>query len=117
MNTYESLFKLHESSLRNDMMCSDEWCLGGSWSDCYGNSGNVSADDQPTEFTEFDDLLTKICPNVTMLQYKKLYRECVTTKKRRECDYYGGVCEYARYVCNLRKLYEMMIEMNLVKED
>lgn len=117
MNTYERLFKMHESYEKENVMRSDEWCLGGTWGDYQGNSGTIGAEEQPTEFEKFDDLLTDICPNITMLQYKKLYRNCVTTETRYESDYYGGSCEYAYYECDLRKLYNMLVEMNLIEED
>ena len=117
MNTYERLFKVRESYQKSDVMRSDEWCLGGTWGDYQGNSGTIGAEEQPTEFEKFDDLLTDICPNITMLQYKKLYRNCVTTETRYERDYYGGSCEYAYYECDLRKLYNMLVEMNLIEED
>lgn len=117
MNTYESLFKIHESCMKDDVMCSETWCLGGTWGDYHGNTGNVGAEPQPTEFADLDDLLTELCPNITFLQYKKLYRECVTVKTEYEHDYYGGSWENAYYECDLRKLYQLMVEMNLIKED
>lgn len=116
MNVYESVFKIHESYQKNDEMRSDEWSLGGTWGDCWGNSGTCGVDEQPTEFKEFDDLLMKVCPNITLLQYKKLYRETVTTETRGEHDYYGGYCSYGYYACDLKKLYELLVEMGLLEK-
>lgn len=117
MNTYERLFKVHESCVKSDVMRSDTWCLGGTWGDYQGNTGNIGADDQPTEFAKLDDLLTELCPNITFLQYKKLYRDCVTIETEYEHDYYGGSWENAYFECDLRKLYDMMVKMNLIKAD
>lgn len=116
MNKYESLFKIHESWKKQDEMRSEEWCLGGTWGNCWGDGGNIGAEAQPSEFTEFDNLLTEICPNISMLQYKKLYRETVTVEERGESDYYGGYCSYGYYACDLKKLYSMLVEMNLIEE-
>ena len=114
MNVYECVFKPHESFSNKDKMQSDYWSRGGSWGDCWGNSGSISPDPQPSSFTEFDELLEEICPNITFLQYKKLYNECVTVEEDGHGDYYGGY-EYTSYFqCDLKKLYEMMVEMNLI---
>lgn len=117
MNTYERLFKVRESYQKSDVMRSETWCLGGTWGDYQGNTGNVGADAQPTEFAELDDMLLEICPTMSILQYKKIYRECVTVETEYEHDYYGGSWENAYYECDLRKLYNLLVEMNLVKED
>lgn len=49
------------------------------------------------------------------MQYKKLYNHCVTTETEGEGDYYGGHVEHAFFVCNLPKLHEMLVEMEIVK--
>lgn len=116
MDVYESVFKILESYQKNDEMRSDEWSLGGTMEDCWGNSVTCGAEEQPIEFKEFDDLLLKVCPNISLLQYKKLYRETVTTETRRESDYYGGYCSYGYYACDLKKLYELLIEMGLLEK-
>ena len=98
------------------VITSKEWCNGGSWCDCWGNSGSVESD-SPKEFTEFDDLLMKICPEITFLQYKKIYHECVTTITYEERDYYGGSTSNSYHRCNIGKLKELLKEMKLYHED
>ncbi len=117
MNTYEKLFKIHESYAKNDIMKSESWSLGGSWGDCWGNHGTIEADKQPESFKEFDDLLIELCPNIGFLQYKKLYNKTVSIHTWDEHDYYGGCRQNAEYECDLYKLYTMMVEMNLIGED
>lgn len=114
MNLYEIKFKSKESYEKQDEMHSEEWSLGGTWGNCWGDSGTISASEKPNEFKEFDDLLLDICPNITLLQYKKLYRETVSIGTRHEYDYYGGSCTYEFYSCDLKKLYDMLVEMNLI---
>lgn len=117
MNVFESKFLTKGSYYNENELRSDTWCLGGTWGDCWGNSGQVSADAQPTVFEEFDDLLTELCPNITLLQYKKLYNSLVSIETEEEHDYYGGSTKKAYYKCNLDDLYNMMIEMGLINEN
>lgn len=121
MNVFESKF-LTKGSYDNEQeseqeLRSDTWCLGGTWGNCWGDSGHVGADKQPTDFKEFDDLLMEVCPNITFLQYKKLYNSLVSIETKRENDYYGGSTENAYYKCNLKDLYNMMSEMGLINEN
>ena len=117
MNVFESKF-LTKGSWRNENeLRSDTWCLGGTWGNCWGDSGHIGADKQPTDFKEFDDLLMEVCPNITLLQYKKLYNATVSIETEEEHDYYGGSIENAYYKCNLKDLYNMMIEMGLINEN
>ena len=117
MNIFETKFLTKGSCYNENELRSDTWCLGGTWGNCWGNSGQVSADEQPTEFKEFDDLLTELCPNITLLQYKKLYKATVSIETEEEYDYYGGSVENAYYKCNLKDLYNMMVEMDLINEN
>lgn len=117
MNIFESKFLTKGSWYNDQELRSDTWCLGGTWGNCWGDSGQVSADEQPTDFTEFDDLLMEVCPNITLLQYKKLYRATVSIEIEEDHDYYGGSTENAYYKCNLKDLYNMMIEMGLINEN
>lgn len=106
---------LNKYSYGNKYICSETWCGGGTWGNCWGNSGEVEPDPVP-QFELFDELLTEICPNITFLQYKKLYNSCVTTEESDEYDYYGGHTTQFHYRCNKEKLYEMLNEMNLIEE-
>lgn len=122
MSKYEGAFK----SLRNeywseklgkDVMVSESWSTGGTWGDCWGNSGNIDPDKVPESFKEFDKLLEKYCPNVTFLKYKNIYSSCVTIEEDHEDDYYGGREYYNTYCCDLKKLYEMLTELGYIKDE
>lgn len=95
---------------------SDSWSRGGSWGDCWGNHGNIHPDEQPSSFEQFDKLLEDICPNITFIQYKRVFNECVTIDEYSESDYYGGTEYKARYKLDLRKCYDMLRERNLIEE-
>jgi predicted kinase len=93
---------------------SDSWSLGGSYQNCWGTGGSVSADEQPESFEQFDSLLEEVCANITFLQYKKLNNECVDIDTYNDRDYYGGSIEYAYFRCNVEKLVNLLHEMNLL---
>jgi len=117
MNIFESKFLTRASYYDENELRSDTWCLGGTWGNCWGDSGQVGADEQPTEFKEFDELLLDICPNITFLQYKALYGATVTIETEEEHDYYGGSVENAYYKCDLKELYDKMVQMGLISEN
>lgn len=108
-------FNKYKDSHKNDfVLTSESWSAGGSWGNCWGNSGTILPDPVP-EFKEFDDMLMQLCPDISFMTYKKLYNETVTVKEESECDYYGGT-EYRHYYkCDLEKLHKMMIELNLLE--
>jgi predicted kinase len=94
---------------------SASWCLGGNSRDYLGGCYDVSADVQPVGFVEFDDLLLKICPNISFLQYRKIFNSCCATGNRGHNDYYGGSVSYGYYICDLNLLYEELKELNLIE--
>jgi hypothetical protein len=100
-----------ENGLGNtDKLKSCSWSLGGTSGSCWDNElRHVSGEPQPASFSEFDSLLEQVCPNISFLAYKKLYNETVTTETSGEGDYYGGYVEHACYVCDIAKLYELLV--------
>ena len=96
-------------------MTSSSWCLGGSWGDCWGGHGTVSAEAQPVGFEQFDSLLQEICPQITFLQYKNIYNKCVSTETSSQGDYYGGSTEHANFVCNVSILYNELVGLGLIE--
>lgn len=103
-------------SREDNTIRSNTWCSGGDWADCWGNHGSCETED-PVEFTELDNLLERICPNLTFLQYKKIERECVEVDTDFNSDYYGGCQQDSYYKCDLKKLYETLMEMGLISEE
>lgn len=99
---------------KDGMVRGESWSCGGTWQDCWGNGGGVSAETPPNGMRELDDLLMKICPNISFLQYKKITNDCVSTEDYSEGDWYGGSVTYNRYVFNVENLYNTLKEMELI---
>ena len=94
---------------------SSEWCLGGTCGSCYSSElSRISPDEPILEFLELDSLLEDICPKLTFIDYKKIKNECVKTKTRSDRDYYGGCVEYAYLVCDIEKLFNILIELKYI---
>ena len=108
MVTENDLYKVNGKYLE-----SQAWCLGGKSYHWSGSESVLYAED-PINFDEFDELLEKVCPQITYLQYKKIYAKCVTKEERSNCDYYTQARE-GFWRCDLEKLYEMLEEMGLYK--
>lgn len=95
---------------------SDIWVTGGQWGDCWGNQGSISSD-EPREFTEFDQLIEKIYPDISFLKYKALKSASISLEDGTDSGYYGSYENYSYYECNLEHLYKMLEEFNLISEE
>lgn len=93
---------------------SSKWVIGGQWGNCWGDSGSVSGE-EPCEFDEFDELLEKICPDITFLQYKKIRAQSVSIECSEEYGYYGSYTEYNCYSCNVYQLYDCLEEFGIIR--
>lgn len=113
--TYKNTLKPFANNWReNDTLVSETWSGGGTVGSCWDNRLSTIAPDAPKEFVEFDEMLSKICPNISYLQYKTLYNTCHEIITYNDRDYYGG-CETILYhKCDLQKLWGKMKEMELV---
>lgn len=74
----------------------------------YSGYSYIIEEKQPSDFKELDELLEIIYPNITYLQYKKMFRECVSIKTTSDYEYYIGEIEKSYYVCNIEKLYNFL---------
>ena len=112
---YDKFFQSYGTTSEPDIMKSEEWSLGGTTRDWNG-SVELMRGETP-DFVEFDELIEQVCPNISFIQYKNVYRKCVVQKTRTDYDYYGGYEEKAWWECNLKDLYKILLEKGLVTED
>ena len=103
--------------LNNDRyLHSDSWCLGGTWGNCWGDRGTISSESSPSSFEEFDNIIEKFCPDISFMRYKKIYNQCVSTGTSSENDYYGGSSNRAYYICDMKELFNQLLELKLISE-
>jgi len=102
---------------KDDTMTSESWCLGGTAGSCWSDEkSNVSSSPQPVSFERLDDLLSKVCPNINFMKYKEISNQFVSIETTGDSDYYGGHTEYAHYECNIKDLYDYLLENGDIKE-
>lgn len=94
---------------------SESWSLGGEGGNYLGKKWSVSKQEQK-EFVELDDFLIKVAPNISFLQYKRIFNHCVDKVEWHEYDYYSAGTDETCWRCDMKKLYETLKEMNLIKE-
>lgn len=92
----------------------DSWCTGGSWANCWGDSGTVGGDKAPEGMDVLDNLLEKVCPSISFLQYKKIMNHCVYVDDYSDGDYYGGTTYHNQYVLMMSKLYDYLVDAELI---
>lgn len=112
---YNAVFK--SNATNKDFMYSKSWAMGGEEGNCWNSNIVAIAPEEPyTVFREFESLVWHIAPDIKFWEYKKLYNACVTIEKSTDYGYYGSWEMYAQFKCDLRKLYNMMKDMNLINE-
>ncbi|WQJ53387.1 MAG: hypothetical protein [Wendovervirus sonii] len=106
---------LWETCFENAYLQSENWTLSGEWGNCWGAHVDLEAE-EPLPFTEFENFIMKLCPEISHSNYTKLFNECCEVMEDTETGYYGSWTNYAYWKCDKEKLYKMMISMNLISE-
>lgn len=112
---FKSLIDKSYSKKEGVIIC-ENWCCGGSWGDCWGNSGEISPEPPPTTCKVLDDLLMEVSPDISFLKYRELYNKCVSIEEYSESDYYGGVTYYQRFVLDVKGCYEWLLENKIIEK-
>lgn len=95
----------------------EKWCTGGvgggsCWSD--GETVHYPIDgEQEPEMDDLDDILLEKCPNIGLLQYKKLI-QLVERENWSENEYYGNSTSYASKRITLGALYDGLKKLKLI---
>lgn len=106
------------NNYKNDefTLVSDTWSGGGTWCNCYGFTGYIDSESAP-KFEEFDEMILKLAPEISMVNYKNLYNETVTIEENKENDYYGGSEIRYWYKCDLDKLFKLLVKLNIIDNE
>lgn len=92
----------------NRFIRSEEWCLGGTECNYLGDRYYVDPQPPLKTFEELDELILDIRPNLSFLDYRKLWDECVSVKEIKHHDYYGGTVTCAYYEADAEKVFKML---------
>jgi hypothetical protein len=107
--------KIKETCLE-ELYLYNEWCSGGiSGGNCWGDDGHYAAEgESEPEFTDLDNILNEICPNITYLQYKKLISKVIKEDSYTQHEYYGNSSNYSYKTVLLKDLYDALKELDLL---
>jgi len=111
-NTFEG-YRLGNS----DLLLSVSWITDGRDCDCWGACEPISPQCE-LKFEKFYELLYKICPSISEDEASIMLKDtCHQVSEKTEEDYYGSWTEDTYWVCDLKKLYSLLLERNLIKKD
>lgn len=99
-----------------NILKSCDWVTDGAIGNYMLDSLTPIEGSSPLAFVEFDNLLENLCPSITFLQYRRVRAKCVTIKENREHDYYGGYVDRSHWECDLEKLYNALLEENVIED-
>lgn len=108
--------KSNDNPKLKDLCIYAQWCIGGmQGGSCWGTDdlSPRPAESEP-EIKELDDILSKICPEITYLQYKGLTNNLIHHKDYTEDCYYGNNYNYRIKYIILNELFDKLTEMGLV---
>jgi predicted kinase len=101
-----------------DGLWGDSWSRGGTWCNYDDKCGTITPDEEPKlvpeSYPEFDKFLDKIFPGMSDEMKQYFFDKTVTIHEYDDSDYYGGTDHRSRFVCDLKHLYELLEEKELI---
>lgn len=95
----------------NNMLIGGTWNGGGTWGNYLGNSGTIDAE-TPTKFSELNELVQLVCPEISYLNFINIYDKCYSINESSSNDYYGG---HSITYCHKFDLKEFFIALENLK--
>lgn len=93
-------------------MFSDSWVAGGCYGDADGGVSTAITPEDPIEvFEEFDTLIDKVCPHISLKTYRKITSECCTILTTLE-ENSDDEIYHSRHVCDMERFYEILNSLN-----
>lgn len=92
----------------NSILKSTSYSLGGTLYGIGGESMHQIEAEPMGEFTELDNLLIELCPELPFIFYKQIKDTLVEVVEQDDSDYYSK-CSSAHYEIDLKKLYDFLI--------
>lgn len=90
-----------------------QWITGGltggnCWQDHDETCWESMSGDPEPELTDLDTILEHFKPDISFIQYKRLYQELIERGEHRSNEYYGNYTDYAHKFIRLRRLYNYL---------
>ena len=88
------------------------WISGGmAGGNCWNDGGPypVEVDEPDDDFCELDEILERVCPNISYLHFRKL-EKLVTFDNTTEYEYYGNYSVYTIKRLKIEDLWDFLVE-------
>lgn len=96
----------HKIDPSTNILKSKEWIIGGEWGSYTGDIECIDGEAEE-EFTELDELLDLLAPNLYYRTYKKI-KTIIEKTERTEYGYYSSRTTYMRHEINVAELYALL---------
>lgn len=115
-------YSSYYSSINDNPTANDclflEWQIGGqSGGSCWDEGSSryypLKSEKEP-EFQSLDLILTELCPNINITQYKTLCNAVIKYDERSVNEYYGNYTDYGIKRIRFGDLYENLTVMGLI---
>ena len=98
--------------VKDNMLQGESWITGGREWSYTGKEWSVSGE-TPKDFDCFDDMIEALYLDISYIKYKKIRKECCNIEEYDEHDYYSSYTKN-RWVCDLDKLTNMLVELEII---
>lgn len=103
---------------RHGLTFYDSWSMGGDSGNCWDDTiTGISAEVEPEDGPEFDEILLKFYPEIGVPLYNLMRKKVIVKGSYINGDYYGGSETTGYKGFNIETLYNEMSERGLFKED
>ena len=114
-NTFKNQHYDENFELNFIWMVHETGCVrGGSCWDSSDPQEYINNEKMP-EFVAVDEVLNKVCPDISHLQYNAIWSEFVKEIDYRDGEYYGNYTDYEIKYVSLCDLYAYLIDHDLLK--
>lgn len=96
--------------VKEKYLYSQDWTTGGCSYDDEGNAYPVYPEEPINDFKEFDDFIDKICPSISLKQYRRFVNECCSIESFLPQDYSNDEIYHSRHICDMERFYEILCE-------
>lgn len=87
------------------------WIIGGQYSDKDPREIEIEP-----ELEDLDKILENLCPDISILKYKRLIRENLKRDTHKDYGYYGDWTEFGVKFIELKNIFNWLVFENLIEE-
>ncbi len=98
----------------NGNQVSIEWCMGGTYGNCWNDNKEYIEPEPEPEFESLDRILEHFCPDLKFMAYKRIVNTVVNRGSRVSNGYYSSTTTTGYKYFYLYDLYETLQRDNLI---